>query len=102
MIKNGLIEEAKAVFPYRNLNALNTVGYKELFDYFDGKYSLEICIEKIKTQTRRYAKRQMTWLRKNNKYVYFEPAQGDAILRFITNRDKENFPFEAGLKRVRE
>ena len=70
MLKNGFLEEARNLFPYRHLNSLNTVGYKELFDYIDGKYSLEMCIEKIKTQTRRYAKRQMTWFKKNKDYVF--------------------------------
>ncbi|MDR1182039.1 MAG: tRNA (adenosine(37)-N6)-dimethylallyltransferase MiaA [Bacteroidales bacterium] len=91
MLKNGFLEEAKALFPYRDLNSLNTVGYKELFAYFDGKYSLPTCIEKIKTHTRRYAKRQMTWFRKNNEYLYFEPSQYDDIINFITNRNKEGF-----------
>jgi tRNA dimethylallyltransferase len=66
MIKYGLIEEAKHYFPDRNLNALNTVGYKELFAYFDGEMSLEEAIDKIKQHTRNYAKRQITW---NKKYL---------------------------------
>jgi tRNA dimethylallyltransferase len=66
MIKYGLIEEAKHYFPDRNLNALNTVGYKELFAYFDGEMSLEEAIDKIKQHTRNYAKRQVTW---NKKYL---------------------------------
>jgi len=61
MIEEGLLEEAKNLFPYSHLNALNTVGYKEIFDYFNGKISLEQAIDKIKIHTRRYAKRQMTW-----------------------------------------
>ncbi len=65
MLQAGWLEEAKAVFPYRHLNALNTVGFKELFAYFDGKWTLDKAIEKIKTNTRRYAKRQMTWFRKD-------------------------------------
>ncbi len=66
MIKYGLVEEAKHYFPDRNLNALNTVGYKELFAYFDGEMSLEEAIDKIKQHTRNYAKRQITW---NKKYL---------------------------------
>jgi len=75
MLKNGFLEEARNLFPYRHLNSLNTVGYKELFDYIDGKYSLEMCIEKIKTQTRRYAKRQMTWFKKNKDYIFLNPLE---------------------------
>ena len=73
MLKNGFLEEARMLFPYRQLNSLNTVGYKELFDYLNEKYSWEECVEKIKTQTRRYAKRQMTWFKKNNDYMYLNP-----------------------------
>ena len=64
MIEKGLLEEAKSLFPYKNLNALQTVGYKELFDYFEAKISLPQAIEEIKKNTRRYAKRQMTWFKK--------------------------------------
>lgn len=64
MMKAGLLEEAKSLFEFRNLNALNTVGYKELFEHLDGKLSLETAIEKIKQHTRNYAKRQLTWYRK--------------------------------------
>ena len=62
MIQNGLLEEAKNLYPFKHLNALNTVGYKELFEYFDEKISLEQAITDIKTHSRRYAKRQLTWL----------------------------------------
>ena len=65
MMAQGLLEEARQLLPYRNLNALNTVGYKELFDYFDGKCSLEQAVEDIKTHTRRYAKRQLTWFKRD-------------------------------------
>ncbi|MDE3183649.1 MAG: tRNA (adenosine(37)-N6)-dimethylallyltransferase MiaA [Bacteroidota bacterium] len=65
MIANGLLKEAKSLYPYKSLNALQTVGYKELFDYFDGKISLEKAVEEIKKNTRHYAKRQMTWFKKN-------------------------------------
>lgn len=65
MMEQGLLEEAQQLLPYRNLNALNTVGYKELFDYFDGKCSLEQAVTDIKTHTRRYAKRQLTWFKRD-------------------------------------
>ena len=66
MLANGWLEEAKSLYPYRHLNSLNTVGYKELFDYFDKKLTLSEAIEKIKTNTRRYAKRQMTWFKRDS------------------------------------
>ncbi|OFY52150.1 MAG: tRNA (adenosine(37)-N6)-dimethylallyltransferase MiaA [Bacteroidetes bacterium GWF2_41_31] len=72
MLQAGWIDEAKAVFPYRHLNALNTVGYKELFAYLAGEWSLEQAVEKIKTNTRRYAKRQMTWLRRDTKVHWID------------------------------
>ena len=64
MMGQGLLEEARSLYPYRELNALDTVGYKELFDFFDGKYTLEQAVEDIKTHTRRYAKRQLTWFKR--------------------------------------
>lgn len=65
MMESGLLKEAESLYPYKHLNALQTVGYKELFDYFDGKISLEKAVEEIKKNTRHYAKRQMTWFKKN-------------------------------------
>lgn len=77
MMEQGLLEEAQALFPYRQLNALNTVGYKELFDYFDGQCTLAEAVELIKVHTRQYAKRQMTWLRKDNSYQWIIPEDFD-------------------------
>ena len=68
MMEQGLLAEAKALYPKRQLNALNTVGYKELFAYFDGQCTLEEAVEQIKIHTRQYAKRQMTWLRRDSSY----------------------------------
>lgn len=65
MMSDGLLEEVRSLLPYRHLNALNTVGYKELFDYIDGKTSLERAVDDIKTHTRRYAKKQLTWFKKD-------------------------------------
>ena len=79
MLSQGLIDEARQLYPYRRRNALNTVGYKELFDYFDGKICLEEAIEQIKLNTRHYAKRQMTWLRKDQEYIWINPSAGDCI-----------------------
>jgi len=74
MIENGLIEEARSLLPYCSLNALQTVGYKELFDHFDGKISLENAIEEIKKNTRHYAKRQMTWFKKDGSIKWHHPS----------------------------
>ena len=73
MIAMGLENEVRSLIPYRHLNALNTVGYAELFDYFDGKMTLLQAIEKIKQNTRRFAKRQLTWFRKDAEINWFEP-----------------------------
>ena len=73
MMEQGLLEEAKTLYPKRHLNALNTVGYKELFAYFDGQCTLEDAAEQIKIHTRQYAKRQMTWLRKDKSYQWVIP-----------------------------
>jgi len=70
MVQDGLIDEVKALTPYRNLNALNTVGYSEIFDYFDGKTDLPAAIAMIKQNTRRFAKRQLTWFRKDQEMIW--------------------------------
>lgn len=75
MLEIGLFEEAKTFYPQKHLNALNTVGYKELFMYFDGLISLEQAIENIKTNTRRYAKRQMTWFRRYPEIKWINPNE---------------------------
>jgi len=72
MMKNGLLEEAKRLYPNKDLNALQTVGYSELFDYFDGKISLEFAIEEIKKNTRRFSKRQLTWFKRFENAVWFD------------------------------
>lgn len=79
MLAQGLVEEARRLYPYRRRNALNTVGYKELFEYFDGKCSLNEAVEQIKLNTRHYAKRQMTWLRKDQEYNWINPSMGERI-----------------------
>lgn len=72
MIENGLLAEAKSVYPHRTLNALNTVGYKELFQYFDREIDLDFAISEIQKNTRRFAKRQLTWYRKDNTISWFD------------------------------
>ena len=83
MMEQGLLEEVKSVYSKRHLNSLNTVGYKELFDYLDGKCSLEQAVEQIKINTRQYAKRQMTWLRKNGDYQWFTIEDVDEIFNAL-------------------
>ena len=80
MMEQGLLEEAKALYPKRHLNALNTVGYKELFACFDGDCTLDEAVEQIKIHTRQYAKRQMTWLRKDSNYQWIMPEDFDNTL----------------------
>lgn len=83
MINDGLVEESRSVYHKRNLNSLNTVGYKEMFQYFDGDISLNEAIELIKISTRQYAKRQMTWLRKNNDYRWFSIDEIPKMIEYI-------------------
>ncbi len=83
MMQQGLLDEVKSVYPKRHLNSLNTVGYKELFDYLDGKCTLEQAVDQIKINTRQYAKRQMTWLRKNGDYQWFTIDEVDGIFNTI-------------------
>ena len=83
MVSEGLLDEAKAMYPKRHLNSLNTVGYKEIFEHFDGKASLNEAIEHIKINTRQYAKRQMTWLRKNNDYQWFTIEEIPEMINYI-------------------
>ena len=90
MFEMGLEKEARNLYPFRNLNALNTVGYKELFAYFDGIYSMEKAIEKIKTNTRRYAKRQLTWFRKDPSITWFEPDKLADIQNYVEGKIKKS------------
>ena len=82
MIEDGLLKEAKSFYPSRHLNALKTVGYRELFDYIDGKMPLEEAIEKIKTNTRRYARRQITWFRKDKEFKWL-PPESNTVIEYI-------------------
>ncbi len=86
MISDGLIEEARALLPKRELNALQTVGYRELFDAFDGKITIDEAIDLIKRNSRRYAKRQMTWFRRDSEIAWFSPADISAITEYINRR----------------
>mgnify|MGYP000532813024 FL=1 len=83
MIQNGLIDEVKNVMSYRYTNALNTVGYKEIFQYLDGNWSLEQAIEKIKQNTRIYSRKQMTWFKRDEEIRWFHPEQETEILSYL-------------------
>jgi tRNA dimethylallyltransferase len=83
MVERGLFEEVKGLVEYRQLNTLNTVGYSELFEYIDGKLSKEEAIDKIKQNTRRFAKRQLTWFKKSEDMNWFEANELNAILDFL-------------------
>ena len=80
MIADGLLEEVRQLYPYRHLNALNTVGYKELFDYLDHKCSLEESVSQIKNNTRHYAKRQHTWFKRDKEYRLLTPEEAKESL----------------------
>jgi tRNA dimethylallyltransferase len=83
MMDAGLLDEAKNVYEFRNLNSLNTVGYKELFAYMDGHCSLSEAVERIKGNSRKYARKQLTWYRKDQEIVWFEPDQIKGIISYI-------------------
>jgi len=83
MIEEGLVEEAKHVFPHRALNSLNTVGYKEIFKYLEGEWTLEFAIEKIKQNSRIYSRKQMTWFKRDKDIHWFHPDQEAEILQYI-------------------
>ncbi len=86
MLSAGLLDEARRVLPHRDCNSLNTVGYKELFKYLDGEWTLDFALEKIKRNTRVYAKKQMTWFKKDPEIAWFHPDKWDEVRFFIQNR----------------
>ena len=100
MVKKDLEEEAKNLLKFRNLNALNSVGYREFFDFFDGKISREKAIELIKRNSRRYAKRQITWWGKDKEINWFQPEQVQEIIQFIEKKSgiEVSPPFGQSLK----
>ena len=83
MMADGLLEEARRVYPLRHLNSLNTVGYKELFRYFDGEWSLDLAVEKIKRNSRVYARKQMTWFKRDPEIHWFHPEAEPEIFDFL-------------------
>ena len=86
MMEEGLLEEARSVYPFREYNSLNTVGYKELFHYLDGTWSLPFAVEKIKRNSRVYARKQMTWFKRDPEITWFHPDDLDPILSFLDER----------------
>lgn len=88
MMDDGLLEEARKVYPHRHLNSLNTVGYKELFKYFDGEWSLDFAVEKIRRNSRVYARKQMTWFKRDTEIEWFHPEKETEIMNFIKNNYK--------------
>ena len=86
MMAGGLLEEVKTMYPKRSLNALNTVGYKELFDYIDGRWPLEEAVERIKGNTRRYARKQLTWYKKDDQIRWFHPDEITTIIDYIISQ----------------
>jgi len=85
MIAAGLVEEARGLYPLRELTALNTVGYNEMFRYFDGELTLPVAIERMKKNTRVYAKKQLTWYRRDEEMAWFSPEDYDGIVDYIKN-----------------
>ncbi len=83
MMADGLLEEARSVYPKRHLNALNTVGYKELFNYIDGIWTLDEAVERIKGNTRRYCRKQLTWLKRDADIRWFHPNNIEEIIKYI-------------------
>jgi len=84
MMKQGLLEEARQLLPMRQMNALNTVGYKEMFTHLDGTWTLEEAVERMKGNTRRYARKQLTWFKRDQEVKWFTPEQKEDIIDYIT------------------
>ena len=92
MIEEGLLDEARRLLPYRDSNALNTVGYKEMFKVLDGEWALPFAVERLKKNTRVYAKKQMTWWMRDNEIQWFQPEETDKIITFIRQNLAESQP----------
>jgi len=88
MMADGLLHEAEQFYVYRNLNTLNTVGYKELYEYMDGTYPLDFAVNMIKQDSRRYAKRQLTWFNRDKEINWFHPDNEDEIMKFVSDKIK--------------
>jgi len=86
MIEQGLFEEAKEFYPFKDLNALQTVGYSEIFRYFDGEYDREEAIRLLKRNSRRYAKRQLTWFKKDKEFKWFNPENEEELIHYLNSK----------------
>lgn len=86
MIAEGLVDEARELYPQRGLTALNTVGYNEMFKYFDGEMTLPVAIERMKKNTRVYAKKQLTWYKRDEEITWFGPDDFDSIVEYIKSK----------------
>ena len=86
MMADGLLDEVRSLYPKKELNALNTVGYKELFDYIDGRWSLEEAVERIKGNTRRYARKQLTWYKKDPQICWFNVNEENKMINYICGK----------------
>ena len=86
MMSEGLLEEARRAYPLRHLNSLNTVGYKELFNYFSGEWTLDLAVEKIKRNSRVYARKQMTWFKRDPEITWFHPDETEAIFTHLSQQ----------------
>ncbi|MFN6943439.1 MAG: tRNA (adenosine(37)-N6)-dimethylallyltransferase MiaA [Cytophagaceae bacterium] len=90
MLEKGLLEEAKALYPFKHLNALQTVGYQEIFDFLDGKYDWDEAVRLLKRNSRRYAKRQMTWFNRDLGFKWFSPENPQDIIEYINSQIKKS------------
>ena len=88
MLSQGMLEETRRMIPYRDANALNTVGYKELFKFIDGEWTLDEAVERIKGNTRRYARKQLTWLKRDEQISWFHPDQQTEIINHIIHSNE--------------
>lgn len=89
MISDGLVDEVKSVYKYKDLNSLNTVGYKEIIQYLDGNCTLDFAIEKIKQNSRIYSRKQMTWFKRDNEITWFHPDNKEEIMKFIESEKEK-------------
>jgi tRNA dimethylallyltransferase len=94
MMKEGMLNEAKEVYKYKGLNSLNTVGYKELFAFFDGTIPYEEAVRQIQSNTRRYMRKQLTWFKRDAEITWFNPEEAEKILEFVDTIVSSNMPQE--------
>jgi tRNA dimethylallyltransferase len=94
MMKEGMLNEAKEVYKYKGLNSLNTVGYKELFAFFDGTIPYEEAVRQIQSNTRRYMRKQLTWFKRDAEITWFNPEEAEKLLEFVDTIVSSNMPQE--------